>query len=103
MTQVGRATFALIKGLLAKSSLLVIMNEEDPLILYTDASTRGIDADPRWDRKAGNLRVSCPIGSSDSLGIMELELYAFVYCVNILAPIISCEFIGIQKNWCVGA
>ena len=41
-TQEGRAAFALIKDLLSKSSLLVIMNEEDPIILYTDASAKAI-------------------------------------------------------------
>jgi len=40
MTHEGRAAFAHIKGLLAKSSQLVIMNEKDPLFLYTDASTK---------------------------------------------------------------
>ena len=38
----GSTAFALIKDLLSKSSQLVIMNEQDPLILYTDASTRAI-------------------------------------------------------------
>jgi hypothetical protein len=42
MTEEGRAVFAHIKGLLAKSSQVVIMNEEDPLFLYTDASTKSI-------------------------------------------------------------
>ena len=42
MTQKGRAAFALIKDLILNSSQLVIMNEEDPLILYTDANTRAI-------------------------------------------------------------
>jgi len=43
MTQQGQAVFALVKNFLAKSSQLVIMNEEDLLILYTDASTRAVD------------------------------------------------------------
>ena len=42
MTQEGRAAFALIKDLGSNSSQLVIMNEEDPLILYTIAGTRAI-------------------------------------------------------------
>ena len=42
MTQKGRAAFAHIKELLAKSSQLVIMNEKDPRSLYTDASTKAI-------------------------------------------------------------
>ena len=42
MSQEGRAAFAHIKDLLSQSSQLVIMNEEDPLILYTDVSTKAI-------------------------------------------------------------
>ena len=42
MINEGRAAFSHIKRLLAKSSQLVIMNEEDPQILYTDASTKAI-------------------------------------------------------------
>ena len=42
MTQEGRAAFAHIKGHLSKSSQLVIMNEEDPLFLCTDVSTKAI-------------------------------------------------------------
>ena len=43
MTQEGRAAFAHIKRLLAhQASQLVIMNEEDPLILYTNVSTKAI-------------------------------------------------------------
>ena len=42
MSQEGRAAFSHIKDLLSQSSQLMIMNEEDPLILYTDASTKAI-------------------------------------------------------------
>jgi len=44
MSHEGRAAFSHIKDLLSQSSQLVIMNEEDPLILYTDASTKAIVA-----------------------------------------------------------
>ena len=40
-SQEGWAAFSHIKDLLSQSSQLVIMNEEDPLILHTDASTKG--------------------------------------------------------------
>ena len=42
LSQEGQAAFAHIKDLLSQSSQLVIMNEEDLLILYTDASTKEI-------------------------------------------------------------
>ena len=42
MPQQGRAAFAYIKDLLSYSSQLVIMNEGDPLILYTGASKKAI-------------------------------------------------------------
>jgi len=42
MTHEGRSAFAHIKGLLAKLSQLVIINEKDPLILCTDSSTRAL-------------------------------------------------------------
>ena len=37
-----RAAFVNIKGLMAKSSQIVKMNEKDSLILYTDAFTKAI-------------------------------------------------------------
>ena len=42
MSQEGRVAFAHIMDLLSHSTRLVIMNEEDPLILYTDASSKAI-------------------------------------------------------------
>ena len=42
MSQDGSATFAHIKDLLSQSYQLVIMNEEDPFILYSDANTKAI-------------------------------------------------------------
>ena len=70
------------KDLLAKSSQLIIMNEEAPLILYTDASTRAI----------GSVLMQIQDGIEkpvifvshvlrDSLGIMELELHAMLLSI----------------------
>jgi len=42
MTNEDRAAFSHINELLDKSSQLIIMNEEDPLILYADASIKEI-------------------------------------------------------------
>jgi len=90
MTQEGRAAFVLIKDLLSKSSQLVIMNEQDPLILYTDASTRaigGVLMQIQDGMEKPVIFVSHVLSDQATRwGIMELELYAFVYCVKILAP-----------------
>ncbi len=90
MTQEGRAAFAHIKGLLAKSSQLVIMNEEDPLFLYTDASTKAIGVVLMQLQNGIEKPVifASHILSDQATrwGIMELELYAFVYCVKQLSP-----------------
>ena len=42
MTPEARDAFFRVKDLLVNSAQLVIMNETDPLILYTDASTVSI-------------------------------------------------------------
>ena len=83
MTEEGRAAFAHIKGLLAQSSQLVIMNKEDPLILYTDASTEAIEC-VLMQLQNGIEKPVIFISNflSDQAtrwGIMELELYVFVY------------------------
>ena len=76
MSQEGRAAFAHIKDLLSQSSQLVIMNEEDPLILYTDASTKAIGgvhhqvayASSKGNREACNLHFSFSLRSGHALG-----------------------------------
>ena len=57
MSQEGRAVFALIKDPLSQSSQLVIMNEEDPLILYTDASKKErYRSHKSWSHKLSNYK-----------------------------------------------
>ena len=66
------------------------MNETDPLILYTDASTVSIGGVLMQEQN----RVEKPIIFTSHIlsdqatrwGIMELALYAFVYCVKQLTP-----------------
>ena len=67
-----------------------MMNEEDPLVLYTDASKKTI----------GGLLMEVHNGIGKPIifvshvlydqatrwGIMDLELYSFVSCVKTLAP-----------------
>ena len=72
MTRKSRAAFVHIKGLLAKSFELVIMNEEDPLILYTESFRKGIwrflNAAAKLNRKNSDFCIIHPIGSGYSLG-----------------------------------
>ena len=66
------------------------MNEEDPVILYTDASTRAIGGVLMQIQDGIEKPVIfvSPVLSDQATrwGIMEPELYTFVYCVKILAP-----------------
>ena len=112
----GQAAFAHIKGLMAKSSQTVIMNEEDPLILYTDASTKAIGG---VLMQLQNGIVKPVIFASHILSdqatrwrIIEQELYAFVHCVKQLGPYLlgkfeqtirTCNICLTHRflNWCV--
>ena len=72
MTQQARDEFFPVKDLLANSAQLVIMNEEDPLLLYTDASTKAIGGILMQVQNGIEIPVifiliSC-LRSSDSLG-----------------------------------
>ena len=66
------------------------MNDEDPLVLYTDASTKAIAG--VLMQIQGGIEKPCIFVShalseqASRWGIMELELYAFVYCVKQLSP-----------------
>jgi hypothetical protein len=65
------------------------MNETDPLILYTDASTVSIGGVLMQEQNGiGNPFFIAHILSDQATrwGIIELELYAFVYCVKQLTP-----------------
>ena len=88
MSQEGRAAFSLIQDLLSQSSQLVIMNEEDPLILYTDASTKAIGVLMQVQNGIEKpvIFVSHAIYQATRWGVMDLELYAFEYYVKSLTP-----------------
>ena len=90
MFQEGRAAFAHIKDLLSQSSQLVIMKEEDPLILYTDASTKAIGSVLMQVQNGIEnpvVFVSHALSDQDTrCGIMDLELNNFVYCVKNPTP-----------------
>jgi cleavage and polyadenylation specificity factor subunit 1 len=90
LTETPRFAFNNIKNLLLNSATLVIMNEEDPLILYTDASTKAVGG--VLMQVQGGIEKPCIFVShvlstqATRWGIMELELYALVYCVKQLTP-----------------
>ena len=79
-----------VKDLLVNASQLVIMNETDSLILYTDTSTVSVDGVLMQEQNGVEKPITfIPHILSDQAtrwGIMELELYAFVYCVKQLTP-----------------
>ena len=71
------------------------MNEVDPLILYTDVSTKAIGGGGGGGGSCKSKNgIEKPVifishALSDQAtrwGIMELELYAFVYCLKNLTP-----------------
>ena len=97
MTQKGRAAFALIKDLILNSSQLIIMNEEDLLILYTDASTRAIGGVLMQIQDGIDLCICLLCQDSCSLLVGQ----AFYDPNGPSQPCISCNFIRFQ-NWCVG-
>jgi RNase H-like domain found in reverse transcriptase len=82
--------FYRVKDMLVEAATLTLMTEQDPLILYTDASTNAI-AGVLMQVQNGKEHP-CVFAShvlSDQAtrwGIMELELYALVYCVKHLTP-----------------
>ena len=86
MSQEGRKAFFL----LSQSSQLVIMKEEDPLILYTDASTKAIGSVLMQVQNGIEnpvVFVSHALSDQDTrCGIMDLELNNFVYCVKNPTP-----------------
>ena len=88
MTQEARDTYFRVKDLLVDSAQLVIMNEKDTLLLYTDAMGEyyGYMWSPyggsKLHRATGDFHFSHRFRSKTLWGIMELELYSFVFCVR---------------------
>ena len=66
------------------------MNEQDQLVLYTDASIKaiaGVLMQIQEGMEKPCLFVSHALsGQASKWGVMELELYALVYCVKQLSP-----------------
>jgi hypothetical protein len=90
MTASAKLAFSTIKDLLLESSKLTLMTEEDPLILYTDASTMAIGG-VLMQIQGGQEFPCCFVSHALSdqatrWGIMELELFALVFCVKQLSP-----------------
>ena len=94
-TDSARISFEKIKDLLVQRTKLTIMNEQDPLVLYTDASTKaiaGVLVQIQDGMEKPCLFVShALLEQASRWRIMELELYAFVYCVKLLSPYLMGE------------
>jgi RNase H-like domain found in reverse transcriptase len=92
MTGEALVAFEAIKECLAHSATLMVMTEHDPLILYSDASTKTIGG--VLMQVQNGVELPCVFVSHALLdqatrwGIMELELIALVYCVKNLSPYI---------------
>ena len=79
----------IVKEQVTRHTSRVIMNPHDPLILYTDASTKAIGG-VLMQIQAGEkpcVFVSYRLlDQATRYGVMELELFAFVFCVKNLSP-----------------
>ena len=78
------------------------MNETDPLILYTDASTvsiGGVLMQEQYGIEKPIIFISHILsGQATRWGIMELELYAFVYCVKQLTPCLMGKLFTVKTD-----
>ena len=85
-TDSARISFEKIEDLLVQMTKLTITNEQDQLIVYTDASMKAIAAvliQIHEGIERPCLFVSHATSEEASKwGIMELKLYTFVYCVK---------------------
>ena len=84
------------------------MNEKDQLVLKTDASTKAIAG--VLMQIQGGIEKPCIYvlhaqpEQASKWGIMELELYTFVFCMKHLSPYLlgnNLSFKQIIKTWCI--
>ena len=68
MTLEAKYAIFRVKDLLVNASQLMIMNETNSLVLYTDANRWSIDAITKWHRKTNYFYFSYLVGSSDEMG-----------------------------------
>ena len=90
MTENIQLAFHVVKDEVMMHTSRVRMNPLDPLILYTGCINQGnrcgFDASTRCKREAMRFRLSHAIRVSYEMGVMEKELFAFVFCVKSLSP-----------------
>jgi len=86
----AKISFQNIKDLLVERTKLTIMNEQDQLVLKTDASTKAIAG--VLMQIQGGIEKPCIYvlhaqpEQASKWGIMELELHTFVFCMKHLSP-----------------
>ena len=92
----------LVKDLLVNASQLVTMNETDPLNLIYGRQYSvywwSIDAGEKFIRKPIIFISHILSDQAMRWGIMELELYAFVYCVKQLTPYLMGKLFTVKTD-----
>ena len=90
MTEDALSAFVRVKDMVMAHTTRVLMNDSDPFILYTDASTRavgGVLMQVQGGREKPCVFVSHTLSEQATRwGVMEQELFAFVFCVKTLSP-----------------
>ena len=89
MTEEALSTFVRVKDMVMAHTTRVVMNDSDPLILYTDASTRavGVLMQVQGGREKPSAFVSHTLSEQATRsGVVEQELFAFVFCVKTISP-----------------
>ena len=86
MTENALRAFCRVKDQVMAYTTRVLINKSDPLILYTDASTRatgGFLMQVQGGRESPCVFVSHTLSEQATRwGVMEQELFAFVFCVK---------------------
>ena len=90
MSADAQKAFKNVKELLNQATTFVIMNKRDQLVLYTDASTKAIggvlmQVDCKGVERPYVFVSHVLSDQATRWGIMELELYALVYCIKHLS------------------
>jgi len=90
MTENAILDFKIVKNQVAHHTCRVLMNSSDPLILYTEVSTKAIggvlmQVQGVWEKPC--VFVSHTLSNQAiRWEVMELELFVFVFCVKKLSP-----------------
>ena len=92
-----------IKDLLVNASQLVIMNENEPLVLYADASTISVGGvlvqeQKEWNRNTNHIHLSHRVGSSNEMGYHGARVVCFRFLRQY--EILSSYTLSLGGGWC---